>query len=167
MIARRWWCTCGREGCRFTRSRPRAACAMTARAGSSRGLNAMATCCANGSLDDDRYLRVAAHGAGVQPHGLVVVDLPAREALERLLQRDPPFETRQRGTNAVVDAVAEGHVVVEGTAHVEPVRVGIHPLVTAGRTGQQEHLGISGDHGAVEFDVSCRPASLYGGRRLE
>ena len=38
------------------------------------------------------------------------IDVPLGEAVEQLVERDPPFESRQRGAEAEVRAVAEGQV---------------------------------------------------------
>src|SRR5438445_2969624 len=60
----------------------------------------------NGNRSDkDRHLRVAPHGAGVESHGPRMVDLPRREALQRLFEGDPALEPGERRTQAEVDAV--------------------------------------------------------------
>ena len=61
----------------------------------------------------DREIAVAADGAREEEHALLAVDLPFGEAGQRLLDGDPAFEAGQRGTEAEVDAVAEGEVLVE------------------------------------------------------
>ena len=59
------------------------------------------------------HLRVAAHGARVHHLAVVVVDVPGRETLQRLLERDAALEPRQRGAETEVDAVAERDVATE------------------------------------------------------
>src|SRR5207237_9891636 len=64
--------------------------------------------------------------------GIVPVDLPRREPLQHLFQRDAAFETRQRGTEAEVDAVTERQVVVDLAGDVEAVAVREAALVAVG-----------------------------------
>src|ERR1700691_2361930 len=81
----------------------------------------------------------APNGGGVSPLGLVVVDLPFREAVEHLVEGDTPFEPGQRSAEAEVDAVAEGLVTADLAVDIETVPLGEVPLVTIGRTVQQHH----------------------------
>ncbi len=85
----------------------------------------------------------------------------SREARERLLERDAPLRPRQRGTQAKVDAVAEGEVVVERAVDVETVGVGIGALVAAGRAGDHHDLRAGRDRAAVHVDVGGAPAALH------
>ncbi len=91
----------------------------------------------------------------------VVVDLPRRMASQGLLEGDASFHPGQGGAEAEVDPVAERHVVVEPAVDVEAVRVGVLPLVAAGGAGQQQHLLVGGDGGAVQLDGARRPAPLH------
>src|SRR5262245_52489845 len=59
------------------------------------------------SGERDRDARVAAHGARVGPFDPRFVDVPGGPAFERLFERDPTLEARQRRADAVVRAVPE------------------------------------------------------------
>src|SRR5580704_6490534 len=59
------------------------------------------------------------HGRGVGPLGLVVVDLPLRESVEHLVERNAPFEPGQRSPEAQVDAVAERLMAADFPVDVE------------------------------------------------
>ena len=48
-----------------------------------------------------------------------MVDLPLRESVQHLFERDPTFEASQRGTQAVVRAVAERDVLSDVAVDVE------------------------------------------------
>src|SRR5918996_2145015 len=74
-------------------------------------------------LDENRQAVPSPYRAGVSAFGVVVVDLPAREAFQHLFQRDTAFKSGQRGAHAEVQSVAEGDVVVDFAADVEAVRI--------------------------------------------
>ena len=75
----------------------------------------------------------------------VLVDVPLREAGERLLDHDLGFEPGQARAEAEVDAVAERHVAVEGALDVEAVGIGVLALVAAGAAGEQRDLRVRGN----------------------
>jgi membrane-associated phospholipid phosphatase len=59
------------------------------------------------SAQVDRHVGEAAHGAGVNPVELRLVDVPVRESQQRLFDGDLGFETRQGCANAEVSALPE------------------------------------------------------------
>src|SRR5689334_6573736 len=75
-----------------------------------------------------------------------LVDIPGREAGERLLDRDARLESRQVRTEAVVDAEAERYVPVEAAGDIEGVGVRELPLVASGRAGEQRDLRARRHH---------------------
>ena len=103
--------------------------------------------------DQHRQLLPAAHGAGVRLLGALPVDVPLREAVEHLVERDAALEPGQRGTQAEVDAVAEREVVVDLPLDVEAVGVGEVALVAVARRGEQHHHVAGLDLLPVVLDV--------------
>ena len=81
------------------------------------------------SADRHRQAVPATDGGGPRLDRPVEVDLPVREALQHLVERDPSFEASERSTEAEVQAVTERQVVVEQTVDVERVAVLELPVV--------------------------------------
>src|SRR6266550_7312980 len=80
-----------------------------------------------------------------QPHG--------GEAAVQAGERDHALEPGQPGTQAVVDAVAEGQVAGVGPGDVESVRVVVAGRVPVGGGQRDDHLGEGWDDIAAEGDV--------------
>src|ERR1700761_4971542 len=95
---------------------------------------------------DDRGHRVpATHGGRRRQCGTIEVDLPFGEALQDLLERDPPLEPGQRRAQAVVGADAEGQVLTWFAVDVENVAVRRELAVVAvGRADQHHHRAALG-----------------------
>src|SRR5215472_5548822 len=81
-----------------------------------------------------------------QPHG--------RETAVQGGERDHALEPGQPGTQAVVNAVAEGHVAGIGPGDVESLRVGVPGRVPAGCGQRDDYLGEGWDDGSAEGDVA-------------
>ena len=113
-----------------------------------------------GSVSQPRTVEVRARS------GLVVVDLPVGEALQHLVERDPALQAGQRGTQAEVDAVAEGEVATDVAVDVEAVAVREVALVPVGRAVEQDHDAALGHRLAVVLDVTLDVAGLHRRRRL-
>ena len=82
------------------------------------------------------------------------VDLPLREALQYFFQRHPSLEPRERGAEAVVDAVAERELLADRPVDVETVAVGIAPVVTVGGPDEEQHGAACGHRPPVELHVA-------------
>jgi hypothetical protein len=68
-------------------------------------------------------------------------------------ERYRAFEPSQPGTQAVVDAVAEGQVAGIRPGDVEGIRVGVPGRIPVGRDQRDDHLGEGWDDGPAEGDV--------------
>src|SRR6185437_1934511 len=68
-------------------------------------------------------------------------------------ERYQALEPGQPGTQAVVNAVAEGQVASVGPGDVEGARVAVPGRVPVGRGQRDDHLGEGGDDGPAEGDV--------------
>ena len=99
--------------------------------------------------------------------GVVVVDLPAGKASERLSQGYLPLEPGQSGTDAEVRPVAEGKLPVDVASHVEPVGVGEMTFVAIGAAIEQEKLGVLGHDLTVELDILSDPPAVHRRGRFE
>src|SRR5262249_36548882 len=104
--------------------------------------------------DPDRKTIPSADRARPHALGILVVDLPPREARQDLLERDPTFEPRERRTQAEVQPVPEAEMVIDRPADVQAVRVREASIVSVRGGGQQEHDRALGHRLPVELDVS-------------
>ena len=109
----------------------------------------------------NRYMVVAANGAGVHPVDLGLVDVPVTESLEGLFQGDSPLETRQRGADAEVGAVSEREVTVDLALDIESIGVIEVAVVAVATAVEEQHLRTARNHGAVDLDVVFHPAGLH------
>src|SRR5258708_11051268 len=75
------------------------------------------------STDDCRHRVPATHGGRRRQCGTVEVDLPFGEALQDLLERDPPLQPGQRRAQAIVGTDAEGEVLARFAVNVENITV--------------------------------------------
>src|SRR6478609_9692907 len=85
----------------------------------------------------DRESLPAADRRGARLARVVPVDVPFGEALQDLVERDPPFEAGQRGAEAEVDAVPEREVVIDLAMDVERVAVVEPAVVAVGRSVEE------------------------------
>jgi len=86
----------------------------------------------------------------------VAGQLEVFHALQKIRQRDASFQTRQRRTQAGVDAVPEGQVGVQLPADVEAVGVRKLLGVAVGRADHRQHEHAGRDRLAVQHDRSPR-----------
>src|SRR5262245_33052700 len=91
------------------------------------------------SAREDRQRLPAANGGGGRQPGAGEIDVPLREPLQDLLERDAPFQTGERRAEAKVDAVAEGEVLEDLAVDVEAVALGEAAVVAIGRSDQEHH----------------------------
>src|SRR5271156_2415815 len=75
------------------------------------------------STDDCRHGVPSTHGGRRRQCSTVEVDLPFGEALQDLLERDPPLQPGQCRAQAVVGADAEGEVLARLAMNVENIAV--------------------------------------------
>src|SRR5436309_3908333 len=94
---------------------------MNATLPSSLPMSLLASGSASADVDGEGF--PAAHRRGRRQRGVVPVDLPLREPLEDLLERDACLESRERRAEAVVRPDAEGQVLPNLAVHVVAVRV--------------------------------------------
>src|SRR4029450_10887604 len=79
-------------------------------------------------LDPRRQLLPTAHRRCMCRHRLLVIDSPLGPTRQHLVECDAAFETREAGSEAEMDAVAEAQVADVLALHVEAVRVFELPL---------------------------------------
>src|SRR6202042_2500845 len=101
-------------------------------------------CC--GSTDDCRHRVPSTHGGRRRQCGTVEVDLPFGEALQDLLERDPPLQPGQCRAQAVVGTDAEGEVLARFAVNVENVAVRRKLAVIAVRGADEHHHGAARWH---------------------
>ena len=95
--------------------------------------------------------RGAAHGQLVGWHGQGQV----REPAGQLGQRDAQLDPGQRLADALVDAEAEGHVLLRATLDIEGIRLAEDARVVV-RRGQQRDGSLAGpDRLAADLDVGA------------
>src|SRR6516165_4588547 len=92
-------------------------------------------------------LQIRQHGphslggrVGVELDGAVVVDLPAREAGEGLLDRYAALQPGQGSAQAKMWPHSERDVLIRSPVDVEAVGVRVDALVAPSRAGQEQHL---------------------------
>src|ERR1035441_6254974 len=117
--------------------------------------------CPNMSPDHHGQFLPASYGRCVCLHGAVPVDRPLREAIEHLVDGHPPFEPRQCGAEAEVDAVAEAEVLCGITVDIEAIAVGELSLVAIGRAVEEHHHVPLMHDPSVVLDVAVHRPSLY------
>ena len=111
---------------------------------------------AAGGSGNERGQGIPSTQRGGRRHASVVgVDLPLGEALEDLLQGDPAFEPRQRLTQAVMGAEAEGEMLAGITMDVEAVAVRVSAVVVVGRAEEEQHDAALGHRLPVYLCVSA------------
>ena len=97
---------------------------------------------------------VARHSSSIRCHG----EPEPGEAAEEGLERDLGLEPRERRSEAVVTAAAEGEVLRVGPADVEPIGLGEALRVPIGGVEDRDHELAAADRVATELDVRRRPA---------
>ena len=106
--------------------------------------------------------------AGVGRAVGVLGDRDVGGAVEQAVDGDPALGPGQVGAGAVMDAVAEGDVVLGvGAVDVELVRVLEQARVPVGRPGQQQHRAAGGDVDAGDRRAPLGHAELGPQRALE
>src|ERR1700743_2372794 len=75
------------------------------------------------STDDCRQTAPSTHGGRRRQRSTVEVDLPFGEALQDLLERDPPLQPGQRRAQAIVGTDAEGQMLARLAVNVENIAV--------------------------------------------
>src|ERR1700733_14204437 len=75
------------------------------------------------STDDCRHRVPSTHSGRRRQRSTIEVDLPFGEALQDLLERDPPLQPGQRRAQAVVGTDAEGEGLAEFAVNVENIPV--------------------------------------------
>src|SRR4029453_12216265 len=118
----------------------------------------------SGARDGDAVVPV--YVAHVDAAAGSLVDGVAREAPGEFLERDPGLQARERGADAIVDALSESQLRRDVAPDVEPVGVGVLPLVPVGGAEQEQDAIPRRDPAAIPFDVSRdRPYGVLGRRR--
>ena len=84
----------------------------------------------------------------------LLLDDVVAEHREQLFERDARLEPRQRGAEAVVDAVTERDVTRGVAPNVELIGGAPAALVAIRRTEQQQDLGSGAHRLAVQLDVA-------------
>ena len=111
----------------LARLAPRAGGGAGCRTGGAVRVGVTLTAVTTGSVSQPRTVDV---GASLAPSR---VDVPLGEPLQHLFERDAALEPGQRGAEAEVDAVAEREVLADLAVDVEPVAVGVAPVVAVRR----------------------------------
>ena len=95
-----------------------------------------------------------AHVTATRPGDSGLVDLEIGAAGQKFGQRDPGLQSRRRGPQAVVCAVAEGQNISWSAGDVQLCGVGaVLPFVAVGRTVEQEYLAAGRDGALGDRDV--------------
>src|SRR4051812_43357018 len=104
---------------------------------------------------------------GLVEQRVVDVDVPLGEAVEDLVERDPPLEARERGAEAEVDPVPEREVMPHPPADVELVAIRRERAMVAVCRAGEEHDGAARRNRlAVVLDVPRHGAADLDGRPL-
>ena len=98
--------------------------------------------------------------------GVVSIDLPLGEARQHLVERDAPFEARQRGAEAEVDAVTEGETLLDLAMDVEAVAAGETTVIAVRRADEEDHHVACRHFLAVVLDVARHVSGDVWRRRL-
>src|SRR5205814_3345835 len=104
---------------------------------------------------------------GIRPHRPAPVDLPLRESLQHLRERDSALQPSERGAEAEVDAVPEGEVLGDGSMDVEGVRIRVTTFVSVRRAHQTKQSAAGGNLLTVDLDVTGDIARRVRGWWLE
>lgn len=80
--------------------------------------------------------------------------VPWSALVQQYLHADARFETRERRSQAEVDAKPEGDVSIGVAAHIEPIRVGKYALVAIGRRKQRHHHRTHRYRSVTKLNVS-------------
>src|ERR1700730_18452514 len=91
------------------------------------------------STDDCRHRVPATHGGRRRQCGTIEVDLSYGEALQDLLERDPPLQPRHCPAQAATVTDAEGEVLARFAVNVENVAVRRELTVIAVRRADEHH----------------------------
>src|SRR5262245_7336257 len=112
-----------------------------------------------------RYPLVPVHIAHVDALGARLIDDVVGEAAAELFERDPGFETGERGAEAEVDSLAKAQGDGNVARDVETVGIGKLALVAVGGGGEEQDAGAGGNGDAVPLDCAHHRAALILRRR--